>query len=47
MGTDSFPGKFGDPSRSYKRSQPATKVDRKALKKDVEKHPNAYPYERA
>ena len=29
------------------RNKPATKVDRKALKKDVAKHPDAYQYERA
>ena len=30
-----------------KRHKPATKIDMEALKRDVEKHPDAYQYERA
>ena len=30
-----------------KRHKPATKMDREALKQDIEDAPDAYPYERA
>ena len=29
------------------RYKPATKIDMKALKRDIEEHPDAYQYERA
>ena len=35
------------PYPQAKRNKPATKIDMEALKKDIEKYPDAYQYERA